>query len=288
MSRKLCEQPDLPIRQALRLARLLSWEDHQLAVALWKKAVSNTLPEDLVGDAFFLGNQLGIDPELLLPISKKLFELGREGRGGIWMGDAKELVDSAAAGRESVASADESYITGKVPAHIVMQRLGTTMVSLYHHQLLAKERNPDPIRQSVLLARHGGRLLMEGFPESIAKISLHLDISSVLLAEHLGILRKVESTFAPLQIPTALIPALIQMREQITPHQPLRLEENRQILELIQQDMIQVIDQDSLVGLDLNATLISEMGEDWVALLRSAQAKNGYVVDHVPLSQRTA
>ncbi|MCB0173515.1 MAG: hypothetical protein KDJ97_23545 [Anaerolineae bacterium] len=282
-ARQLKKRSNLPPEVALQMSKLLLWKDKQLSLMMWNKATETELPDELVGDAFYLGNQLGLRIELK-QLSLKLQELGREGRGGIYFGPARELPDMMKQWQEHRTKLDEAFRFGKVPIHFVAQETNASLAVLYHSRLVAYEKKPNPIRQFPLLARHGGRMTVEGFPTPAFKLNLHLDITSVLLAEHLDILSKIEQTFAPLNIPADLIPALIQLREKSTHHQPARLRENQQIVDIVKNGAITIIDEALSPELD-NPTLVAEMGKEWVILSELARKNNGYLVDYLPLKK---
>jgi hypothetical protein len=280
-ARQLEILPNLPPQVALQVSRLLIWEDRKLALSLWNKATKQELPDDLVGEAFFLGNQLGLKTELK-QLSLKLQMLGQEGRAGIHFGPVHELLELIREGHGHGVKFDEAYRNGSIPVHLVAKEFNVPLATLYHSRLLENEKIASPFEQPILLARHGGRMPMEGFPAPVSKLNLHLDITSVLLSEHLNILPKAEQAFAPLRIPAELIPALIQLREQITPHQPTRLEEHKQIIDLVKNGAITVLEEELSPDFN-NPTLIAEMGKNWVILAEAAKKTTGFLVDYLPL-----
>lgn len=283
-ARRLDSYSDLSPEVALWASRLLLWEDRRLALSLWNKAIKQEVPDELVGEAFFLGHQLGLTSELK-HLSLRLQKLGQEGRDGIRFGPAHELLQMIREGHEHRTKIDEAYRVGKTPVHFVSQEFNLPLATLYRSQLLTNENLSDSFGQTVLLARHGGRMPMEGFPTSVSKLNIHLDITAVLLAEHLDILSLVEQAFAPLRIPAELVPALIQLREQITPHQPARLEEHKQIIELVDNGVIMVVDEELSPEFE-DTTLVEEMGKDWVMLAEAARNNSGFLVNYLPLKKK--
>ncbi len=284
IARQLERLAHLPAEIALQVSRLLIWEDRKLAVSLWNKAVEQELPDELVGNAFMLGNQLGLKTELK-SLSFRLQQLGQQDKGGIISISAQEVLDFFRTEREQGSEIYEAYQGGRLPIHFVSQRFNWPISAIYHANLVENEKKLTLLTQLVLLARHGGRILMEGFPVPDSDYRLHLDITAVLLAEHLNILTKIERAFAPLHIPAELVPALIQLREQITPHQPTRYEESKQIVELVKNGTISVL-REELPSEFENALLTDEMGADWVILAYSARNNNGFLVDYLPLRKR--
>lgn len=283
IARKLENFPNLPPEIALMVSQQLIWEDRSVALLLWEKATSHKLSDELVSTAFTLGIQLGLESELKA-LSLRLQKLGQEGRGGIIHIQAHELLDMIKQDHEDGAKTDEAYRAGRGPIHFVSQEFNLSLATLYHAQLLENEKEPCFSNRHVLLARHGGRMPNEGFSTTTSDLNIHLDVTAVLLAEHLDILSKVEQAFAPLHIPAELIPALIQLRKRITPHQPTQLEEHKQIIELVNNGSITVLDEELSPEFD-NDILIAEMGRDWVILAETARKAKGFLVDYLPLTK---
>jgi tetratricopeptide (TPR) repeat protein len=284
VARQLNRQPDLAAEPSLRIAQLVQWEDRELAISLWRKAVSRDLPDSSVGPALALGYQLGLDKELR-PLMARVAELGHQGRGGIQVATIDDFIGFAAQQRKHGAKLDEAYRNGTVPIHVIAEQLNWPLVDLYHRLLEEHETAPDPIRQPSLLVRHGGRALVYGFPDSIPKWRLNLDVTAVLLAAHLEILDEVEKAFKPLRIPADVIPALVRMRDRVTHHQPSRFQACRQIIDLVEMGALEVVKCDLSLGYS-NVDLVDEVGEEFVALFENARASGGYLVDFLPLKKR--
>jgi hypothetical protein len=291
VARNLEKQPDLPVRHALQLARVIQWEDRQLAITLWRKGISTNLPDTHVGEAFLLGHQLGVDKADLRPLHHRLHLLAVEGREGIHVASSLQEIEDFFRQQdddEPKMHPSEAYQQGLLPIHLVAQSLNWPLVELYHQQLERNETQPNQARQFALLARHGSRQLTPGLLDEFPDKRLNLDITAILLAAHYDILDLVEQTFTSLRIPVSLMPALIQMREQVTPHQPERLKVLQTIFDLKQQGNIEIIPEEletTLKSLDISI-LEQELGSRWVHLLSYACNKDGYVVDLLPLHRR--
>jgi len=198
------------------------------------------------------------------------------------MATVQDLMTHAKLHQEHVAELDEVYKNGMAPIHLIAEQLNWPLVELYHGNLKECEAIPDPIRQPSLLIRHGGRGLVQGFPEEIPEWRLNLDITSLLLAAHLEILDQVEEAFKPLRIPAPVMPALLQMRERLAHHQPSRIEICQQIIGLVDSGSLKVLDCPVLPDYP-NADLVSEFGEEFVACLERARTDDAYVVCFLPL-----
>jgi len=284
ISRQLTERVDLSAEEYLQIARLIYWEDLELATSLWRKAASKGIPDSLVGEAVALGYQLGLDKELR-PLIVRMSELGNEGRGGIQMVKIEGLKLMVKRQHDEGMKLDEIYRNGSVPIQLIAERLRLPFADLYHGRLRKNESAPDPRRQFFLLARHGGRTLIQKFPDIVPKWNLNLDVTAFLLAAHIDILDLVEKVFKPLRIPADLIPALIAMRGRVTHHQPSRIRDFQQIIDLADRGFLVAVASDLPLNYE-NTRLIEEMGEDWVGFFEKAREEGGYLVDFLPLRKK--
>ncbi|MCQ3974872.1 MAG: hypothetical protein DPW09_15635 [Anaerolineae bacterium] len=283
-TRQIDYLPQLDPNTALQTAQMVPVEDQDLAVSLWRKAISQALPDSLVGDAILEGFRRDLDQEMQ-PLMARMFELGQQGQFDIQVLTIKDFIGFAKAQHERAVELSDIYQKGTAPSHLILEQVNRPLIDFYHDVLAQNETAPDPIRQNFLLARHGGRGLMAGFPDNLPTWRLNLDITAVLLAEHLNLLDGIEKTFAPLHIPQHVLLALRRMQDRLTFHQPSRLRAGEQILELVKCRQLQVNSYE-LPPTNENQQLIEELGEEWVALFEHVQANQGYLVDFLPLQKR--
>ena len=280
IARQLNSKHDLSAENSIQISRLIQWEDRELSISLWKKATAQGLDDSLVSQAYTLGSQLGLDRELG-SLTARMMQLGSKGKGGIQIVRLKDIAKIAKEKMDHQNKLNEAYLTGVVPIHVIMDILNRPLVNIFQHFFL----DNDPADRSFFLIRHGGRALLEGFPESPPEWRLNLDITAVLLAQCLGILDEVEREFSPIRVPSDLMHLLISMRDQLAHHQPTRLRAYRQVMELVERNNLDVIEEDYPEN-DLTDKLVGELGKDWVALFEKARASGGYTVDFLPLSKR--
>lgn len=285
ISRQLVGRSDLSPENSFWLARLLQWEDQKLAISFWRGTAAKTLPDTLVGEAVTLGYQLGLDREVT-PLLKKLYELGHEKRGGTQIATIDDIISFTKQQYQDAIKLSEFYRGGTIPIHMIAERLQQRpLADLYHVILSENEAILQPKNQLYLLARHGGRGLISGFPDKKPEWRLNLDITALLLAAHLDILSEAEKTFKPLRIPRQIIPALVRMRDHFTPHQPSRLRSYEQIINLAERGLLLTPDYKLPASYE-HTKLIDELGEDWVAIFENIRANNGYIVEYLPLTKR--
>jgi tetratricopeptide (TPR) repeat protein len=282
LARRILDRPNLKQEELIRLAYLVHWEDQELAIALWRQAMQLDIPDELVAVAVDLGFQLGLDVELG-PLLARMRLLAMEGKGGIQIATIEDLISLESQRREQSGKLSEFYRNGTGPVHLIAGQLNQPLVYLYHFLAGKNEGSPDPVRQFPLFIRHGGRQLMGGLPVVTGKLRICMDITAVLLAMHLEILRQVEESFRPIAIPAEMVPALIHMREQVSHHQPKRLEACQQIVELVGNTLMGALE---FVPAVENHSLIEELGPEWVGLFEYARSQKGHLVDFYPIRKR--
>jgi hypothetical protein len=284
IARQLLGRSDITAQQYLQLADLVRLDDHQLAVDLWRHATRHTISDELVGPAFGLGVQLGLDAEVhdrLPPIH----QLADENRGGMRSFTLEEFLAFNRERQEHWAEFEAEYANSTLPIHALAEFQNVSLAELYHHRAVIYESAPDPLRHGSLLIRHGSRSLSLNLEPHESPWQLYMDITAILLAAHLEILSLVEQTLRPLHIPAEVIPALIHMRDQFTPHQPSVIRSYEQVVDAADRKRMRVVNPPVPIEEEYRP-VIQELGESWVALLAYARNVGGYLVDFLPLRKR--
>jgi tetratricopeptide (TPR) repeat protein len=280
VSRQLLHLPDLAVSHALALANGVYLEDRQVAVSLWKRAVDSELTDDEVVQAVDLGFRLGIEADVA-PLWPRFWGMASRGQGGVRAATIDDFIALATQRRERGQQLAEAYAQSQAPIHFLFESWSVTLAELYHWQLRANEVALDPLHQPLLLARHGGRPTNLEIGASRGTWRLNLDITSFLLAAHIGILDIVESTFGSLRVSASLAPALVRMRADLLHEQPARLQSQREVLRLLEEKKVEVM-QFTLPADYPDATLVELVGNERVALLEAARRDAGYVLDFLP------
>jgi hypothetical protein len=284
ISRKLLDCSDLNINQLLYLAWGTRWEDKSLSKEFWKKAVNQKIPDLLIASIITLGYQLGFEDELA-SLFNKMIELGKQGKGGIQSKKINELAQFIAEMNKQNQELWEIYRQGKVPIHHICEQLNIPLIYLYHRILIDNQQNNDILNESPLLIRYGGRTLVSGFPKEEIRWRINMDVTAILLANHLNILDILTKTFKPVRLPSDIVFSLVDMQEKLIPLQPSHLEIKKNIIRLVEQGDLEVVDA-KLLSLHNNQELVDNLGEDWVALLEIARSQKGYLIDFLPLRKR--
>jgi tetratricopeptide (TPR) repeat protein len=284
-ARELAQRAGLTDEQALGVAELVRLDDPNLARTLWRRAVQGNLPNELVTRALNLGYGLGLEREVR-PLAARAMELARRGEGGLQAMNLQEALEFIEQRHESQNAFQQMYLDGIAPIHFAPEVVGGSLASAYHRRLVENEAAGTPAESPFLLVGHGGRANVEVQSSTLTGGRLILDVTAVLLAEHLGILDRVEEAFDNLCVPWELMQTLVRMRDQAYPHQPAR----RDLLERV----VQMADEGRLVeeSIELpagyeNTRLAEEMGASWVAAFEITRAREGYLVDFLPLTTQT-
>ncbi len=282
ISRRLNRMSDLPPGHCLELSRLVHLEDQRLAAILWRRAVSQSLPDSLVSTAVVLGFQLNLEEEIGA-LQTRMMELASKGESNVQLFEAADIFSFFEKRQKQIAELDDLYRGGRAPIHLIAEHTNRPLSDLYHGVLSGNEGMPAPAAQPYLFIRHGGRGPAVGFSDTLVERRLNMDVTAILLAAHLGILSTVEEAFGPLRIPADLIPALVLMAEKTGHHQPSKIEECREVVELADRGSLQVVSPILRSGYD--AQIVEELGESWVALFEEAREEDGYLLDFLPLTK---
>jgi tetratricopeptide (TPR) repeat protein len=291
VARQITGRADLAARDALRLADQLKSDYRDLAVQLWRHAVTQGLEDDEVSPTIGLAFNLGLDHEVA-PLMGRMMDLAKEGKGGVQLLDIKSVLDMMGPRRNQSEELASQYWSNQLPIHLVADRLNWWLPVLYHKLLQDNSEHPDPAHQWAVMIRYGGHPVPPGFPDQKPRGSLLADITSLLLAAHLGILADIERVFGTIYIPDMLMPTLMKLRDQITPHQRSRPEEYRAVTDIARRGDLRVLDiadaADPAQVLGEDYTGVAEkLSEERVRQLAQAVATGGYVVDFLPLHGRT-
>lgn len=290
VARQLLEQAELPSDVALQVAVWVQMADRESAVALWRRAGRQGYADEHLPNAVMLGYRVGLDSEADALMSR-LLRLSERGGDAVAVVPVEDIPSVLARQRERAMQLEEAYRNGVAPIHVIAEQVHRSLVALYHLRLQMNEAVPDPLRQPALLVRHGGRAALREDGEQEEEKGaqpmwrLHADVTAILLAAHLDVLDTIESAYGSIWVPSALVPALAAMRNEIATAQPSRLEWYREIRQLVEMGTLKVL-QPQPPDSERDARLAQDLGEDWVALLAAARHGGGYLVDFFPLRKR--
>jgi hypothetical protein len=284
-ARQLAERVGLTDEQTLGVAEFVRLDDPNLARTLWRRVVRENMSDELVPWALDLGYGLGLESELH-SLTARAMELASRGEGSMQVMNLQEALEVFERRRESYDAFQQMYLDGVAPIHFASELFGESLASAYHRNLLNNEAAGMPAELPFLLIGYGGRADLEDPSSTLAGGRLILDVTAVLLAEHLGILDKVEESFDNLCVPHELMQALARIRDRTYPHQPARQGLLESVIRMADDGKLREETMELPTGYE-NARLVEEMGEPWVAAFESARARGGYLVDFLPLTTQT-
>jgi len=274
-ARALLKRADVAPEHHLQLAHVLKVEDQSAAIAHLEKAMaSGDRSPSFVAGALDLIFRLNREEKFaeLQPALQHSATLG----GAIELAGPERMIEMMRASAERQQETEGLYAEGRIPLHWALELIGGTLGQAYEQRFNPTASGVHWPPAPPLFIRHGGRI--PPVPRGIK--TLHVDISSLLIASQLDLLDAIEKAFAPVYLPPSVIPALYHEIAQTQSHQPSKLEEARLIVALLAEGKLRVAPVTS-------SNSEAETGRptcDWLALLKAAQEAEGFVVDYLPLS----
>lgn len=212
----------LPAEHALRFAKLLSHDDPLLARILWDRAVAAELDARALPVALEVARRLAVGPEsafLAERLAAKAVPMGADtGGASVVSLSTEQLLEFLRNRHLEMQRFADLYARGEVPLHILAPQMGVSIAQLFHRDLALREERHSTV--GFLPAVYGGRTPANVQPADALSWRLHMDVSAVLLAAHLGILDAVERCFRPVRISSYLIPTLLGMRDRVLDQSP--------------------------------------------------------------------
>lgn len=312
LTRRLCAERDDPADQKLAINLALQSGDWaqfpQLVEHVWRtrdrqkpesllKAAALAAEVDATADRAFALVKLAAatgydDPQVLANAIGLLFRLGREGEEiREWLGRALELsTDSGPVGtvdlktiidewmpaaRERAQRIEDLLIKGAIPLHLAAAYLNSPLSAL----LL------EIPRKNSLLEDGRHRLILPVFAGNRERVSISpdatiaLDLTSVLLLDHLDLLETVLQTSLRVLLAPDTMVFLLNERSRVRYHQPTQITNAKDVLELISSGRLGL-------ATDLRSPppeLVEQVGMALAELLETARAEKGQVVRPLPV-----
>ncbi len=264
-ARRLRRRGDVDAPRLLRIAGLIKLEDPDLAREFWQGAKDEALSDPLLAAyAIDLAFKLGLDREVG-PLMGQMYELAESGEGVFQMISVEQMLEMMSENRKHLDQVHELYKRGDAPLSLVAQRTKRTLADIFNGLADENQAADNPHARPRILIRHGARLLLppENFQHS-GKWRLHLDVTALLLADHLGILDKIEETFNPLYVSGKISTALHTERNELLDSQQSRFDNYRAILRLVEQGKLRVLEVSSpAVLLDTIGRALEDAQDAW-------------------------
>ncbi len=281
-ARQLRRRTDLEASEALILGRMLASDDPTLAQEFWHFADAKGILDDHVVLAIELGYRLGLD-QVLERLRQRMVGLARAGHPSVRSYTTDEVLAWFQDRGQEQNRVLELYRRGETATHMVAEFLGEPLAHFYHFLPETHETGPSLRYRFPLQLRSGSRALPASGAEVAAPGQLAMDLSALLVAAHLEVLDAVEEQFAPVRLPSLVIPALQEQREKLKPHQPSRIEIAKEILRAERRGSIETW-QGDLPLLTAEERVSAGGWSQWLALLERALVEGTLVLD-VPLTE---
>ncbi|WP_144312443.1 tetratricopeptide repeat protein [Terriglobus saanensis] len=208
--------PDLSNEDTLRLSARLATVSPMVGTSLWKRAVKSGVSDDLLGVVVNIGFNLGLDSELG-EFMQRMTTLPEE--RGFRRVDFQQLLAHAESRNQIANRTYQQYRLASACLYVAVDAFGNQLSTWYGRRL--EDNRSDLSSQHPTYARHGWRSRRESVTPSPGRLCA--DLTSLLLAHHLGILPLIVESFRPIRIPHGSVLALASMREAVGSHQPVRV-----------------------------------------------------------------
>lgn len=280
-ARELPARDNIPPGTLLNIARVLITEDKTLSKKLWQKSLSQVEDDpSLIGMAVDIGYRLNLERELR-PLLDKMMKFANQGVGNVRAVNFEELLNFIQSNRENNALLLRKYDRAEVPIHMILSQIGVPLTRVYAGISQNNSLNPGPYKQPIIFSRHGGRQIDAVFSKTASDWRLVLDITALLMAQHLDLLDDIEKCFS-IRIPPLLQAALIYEKDKLSYHQPSQVAAHKKVIELFDSGALMEL---SIPDADIAhlAELADKMGGVWVKILETAKSEGSYIVDFLPL-----
>jgi hypothetical protein len=277
-ARDLLDAPDAAAEHLVFSAQAISREDRRLAAKLLARvSSSDSIPPHVVPAAFELAVRLDAH-DVARRLSPEIARLAAEDSSPVRALDLHEIRQLLADRAHNIEEAWGSYQRSETPLHAIADTFGRSMVSLFQsafHPLVRETAHSWAPRPAIFI-RHGGRPSDEE-PENV--VCLYMDVSAVLIAGEIGLLGKLEQTFAPLIIPSAVTQVLNHYLDRAELLPPSVRVSFKSVITLVDANELQIFrapnDTQSAESSSADGAL-----DGWLAMLKAARESGGYLVDY--------
>lgn len=222
----LCSPAEDGVDNALFIATVLAPElSFRDAIG---RVLSSVLDQELSDNQalqlFFLATRLRLD-HISAAIGPLLPKLAERNPKVLWRMDLQETADLLRKQREWSSTLLQQWLKAEGPVHLIATRGRGVLPRLYHGIPHAQERHSGAGLAAPLPVFHGGRgaFAHEGETQSTIRGPIVADITSLLLAEHLGMLDRIVSALGPLILPSSILDLLHLIAADLQHPQPPRV-----------------------------------------------------------------
>lgn len=280
LSKKALSEDNLPHEVSLFLCENIKSKNPELAREILRKLFTQPIQDNLVLNTLQESLGLGIENEANNLFSR-LSDLSQQPESGIKIISYDDFLLMMKENNEQKSKINDAFLKAEIPIHFWAENISANLAVLYHTNLFLNQKNEN-FTPFILTVRHGGLPVAKDLPPNKPNWRLSLDLTALLLANHIDILDYVEKTFAPLRISLRTIPALKQMRENLVPHQPSQLEAQRKVCDLVKTGKIVPRSSYSFSYNIESKEILKELPDEWISFFKQMSSENGYLIDFLP------
>ncbi|MBN1900037.1 hypothetical protein JW926_01775, partial [Candidatus Sumerlaeota bacterium] len=235
LAQKALSGNNIPPEESMFLLEQIKYNNPELAKEILRQVKTKPYPVDMVPNILQEAIGLGIENEAK-DLFSRLPELSKLPESRIKAFKIEEIESKAKEYNEQLeenGNIHDAFIKAEIPIHFYSENIDPNLAILYHTNLVSNQNNENttPV---FLLGRHGGLPVAKDLPQSKPNWRLFIDLTGLLLANHIDILDYVEKTFSPLKISLRTIPALKEMKDNLTHPQPSIFEAHKLIYNLVE------------------------------------------------------
>ncbi|MDD9999821.1 MAG: hypothetical protein OXQ89_18935 [Rhodospirillaceae bacterium] len=270
--------PGLLASDYLVLASYLKAEDPHLALPLLRLAIAAGVRDEHITGAFELAHYLAADAEIR-PLTSRLASLASNQAAGVRRVGFGDLLRHFTERREQLDDIWSKLRQGSLPLHIFSAVTGLSLSTMFHRAPLLSAASRTGQSAGPLYQRFGGRAAPGPPAAHAADFCLHVDVTALLNAAHLGILSAFEDAFRPLRLPQDVVVALTAMQDSLRPAQPARLARQRRLQQLASTGDLALV---HIAPVESRAATDGDVADHVLRLLRYAVSADCLVLDFMP------
>jgi tetratricopeptide (TPR) repeat protein len=279
-ARKFLEISDVPAAFLLNIIPTIRSEDPQLAKELWELARKRAASANTLAQAGFLAFVLGIDQKAN-DLVAQFPDFAAESQGSLRAMSVEEAVQLFREARQQQTKLADQYERGNLPIHPIASQLRSSLGRLYCEAFIENQKTDRPSLRPPIFACNGNRAA--GPPVTIeSRVGIFMDLTSLLLADMLGIIDDIDSTFSKIYISGHLPTALLAEIETLTPVQPTMRAARDEVLALLAEKKLLICDPPASTA-QHHEEIQTKMGREWCELIDLAKKTGGVLVDFSPL-----
>ncbi|MCC7001120.1 MAG: DUF4365 domain-containing protein [Gemmatimonadaceae bacterium] len=231
---------DLTAVDALGLASLTLHDNRNAARRLWEHAIKAGVSDELVPAAYSLSFQLGLE-DSASELATRMVRLAASGSAYVKSLSLDDLQELQARSENDKEHARREYHVGNIATHHFARVSGVGMGVLYHFLPEATREQGRPLAGPPLYFRSGTRGPGQSIDLEGRKARVALDLSSLILLEHLGLLKALVEVQRPVFLSVHSMLALREIRDGLRSPQPSYVETLREANSAIRRNLIRTV-----------------------------------------------